>query len=95
MTKIEYTPESEKELSKLDRQTAKRIRSYMDEVQALDDPRSRGKGLTSNLSGLWRYRVGDYRVITVITEKETDEEPKQIVVTVLVVHVRHRREVYK
>lgn len=95
MTVIEYTPESEKELSKLDRQTARRIRAYMDEVQQLEDPRSRGKGLTSNLAGLWRYRVGDYRVISVINEKESEGEPKQIVVTVLVVHVGHRRDVYK
>ena len=95
MTAIEYTPESEKELSKLDRQTAKRIRSYMDEVQQLEDPRSRGKGLTSNLAGLWRYRVGDYRVISVINEKEREGEPKKIVITVLVVHIGHRRNVYK
>ena len=95
MTKVEYTPESEKELSKLDRQNAKRIRAYMDEVQTLKDPRSRGKGLTSNLSGLWRYRIGDYRVISVITEKETEGEPKQILITVLVVHIGHRRDVYK
>lgn len=95
MTVVEYTPESAKELSKLDRQDAKRICGYMAEVGALEDPRSRGKGLTSNLSGLWRYRVGDYRVISRITEKETDEEPKQIIITVLVVHVGHRKEVYK
>lgn len=53
MTTVEYTPESAKELSKLDRQAASRIRAYMGEVGKLADPRSRGKGLTSNLSGLW------------------------------------------
>ena len=95
MTKIEYTPESVKELSKLDKPVAKRIRGYMDEVEKLDDPRSRGKGLTSNLNGLWRYRVGDYRIITVISDKETTEEPKQIIITVLIVHIGHRKEVYK
>ena len=59
MTKVDYTPEAEKELSKLDRQVARRIRDYMGEVEKLEDLRSRGKGLTSNLSGLWRYRERD------------------------------------
>lgn len=96
MTKVEYTPESAKELSKLDRQAARRIREYMGEVEKLPDPRSRGKALASNLAGLWRYRVGDYRVISSITEKETDKEPKQIIIiTVLVVHVGHRKKIYK
>lgn len=95
MTNIEYTPDAAKELSKLDRQTALRIREYMDEVGKRSDPRSRGKGLASNLAGLWRYRVGDYRVISSITEKETNGEPKQTTITVLVVHVGHRKKVYK
>lgn len=95
MTKVEYTPEAAKEFSKLDRQTARRIREYMGEVEKLSDPRSRGKALASNLAGLWRYRVGDYRVISSITENETKESPKQIIITVLVVHVGHRKNVYK
>ena len=95
MTKVEYTPESAKELSKLDRQAARRIREYMGEVEKLPDPRSRGKALASNLAGLWRYRMGDYRVISSITEKETEEKPKQIIITVLVVHVGHRKKIYK
>ena len=67
----------------------------MGRIETLEDPRSWGKGLTSNLSGLWRYRIGDYRVISVISESKTDEEPPHIVVTVLVVHIGHRKEVYK
>ena len=66
---------------------------YMGEIEKLTDPHSRGKGLTSNLSGLWRYRVGDYRVISVIGEGKTDEEPPKIVITVLVVHIGHRSKV--
>ena len=50
------------------------------------DPRIHGKGLTSNLSGKWRYRIGDYRVICDI------EDDKLIV---LALRVAHRREVYK
>ena len=50
------------------------------------DPRQRGKGLTENLSGLWRYRVGDYRVIC---EIQADR------LVVLVVRINHRGTVYK
>lgn len=95
MTTVEYTPESIKALSRLDRQTAGRIKDYMGEVGKLADPRSRGKGLTSNLSGLWRYRVGDYRIISMITETKAEDEPPQTVITVLVVHIGHRSEIYR
>ncbi len=95
MTKVEYTPEAAKELSKLDRQTAMRIRDYMCEIEKLSDPRSRGKALVSNLVGLWRYRVGDYRVISSISAKETEEMPDNTTITVLVVHVGHRKKIYK
>lgn len=55
-------------------------------VLQTEDPRQRGKALTANLSGLWRYRVGDYRVICLI-------EDEQLVV--LVVGVTHRSEAYR
>ena len=41
----------------------RRVKAYLDEVCELDDPRSRGKGLTGDLAGDWRYRIGDYRVL--------------------------------
>ena len=44
-----------------------------------------GKGLVENKSGLWRYRIGDYRVICEIQDKE---------VVVLVLEVGHRKEIY-
>ena len=55
-------------------------------LQETDDPRQRGKALAANLSGLWRYRVGDHRVICLI-------EDEQLVV--LVVGVSHRSEAYR
>lgn len=61
---IEYAVSVQKPVSKLDPQTRKRIRSYLEEkIGKLDDPRNQGKALTGSLSGLWRYRVGDYRII--------------------------------
>ena len=73
-------------MKKLEKQVAKRITAKLREVSQLDDPRSMGKGLTGNLAGLWRYRVGDYRIICDIEDG---------VLLILVVDVAHRREVYK
>ena len=51
-------------MAAIDRNTAQRITEYMNErVAPLDNPRSRGKALTSPYGGLWSYRVGDHRVI--------------------------------
>lgn len=72
-------------MRKLDRHVARRIRDYLAEVASLEDPRSRGKALTGNFAGFWRYRVGDYRVICHI---ESD------ILLVLVVDVGHRKEIY-
>lgn len=75
-----------KALGKLDRTAAARIRDELVEIAGLEDPRSRGKGLTGDLAGLWRYRVGDYRVICDIEDGE---------LVVLVVDVAHRSKVYQ
>jgi mRNA interferase RelE/StbE len=75
-----------KELRKLGKQAQAGIISYLDERVAGDgDPRRFGKGLKSDLAGLWRYRVGDYRILCQIKDGE---------LLVLVVAVGHRRDVY-
>ena len=83
---VNYLPNAAKQLSKLDKPVQKRIKEYMTEVSELEDPRSRGKGLLSNLSGYWRYRVADFRVICKIQDKE---------LIILVVEIADRKEVYK
>lgn len=82
---IEFDARAEKELRKLNRQDAARIFKLLDEVAELEDPRSRGHSLVGQLSGLWRYRAGDWRVICNIEDER---------VTVLVLKIGHRREVY-
>ena len=84
--RIEIDKDVQREMKKLDKQVAKRITAELREVSQLDDPRSMGKGLTGNLAGLWRYRVGNYRIICDIEDG---------VLLILVVDVAHRREVYK
>lgn len=83
---VEYLKEAAKELEKLDKPIQKQIIDYMNEVKNLENPRSRGKGLTSNLSGLWRYRVGNYRIICNIQDDK---------ILITVVRISHRSEVYK
>ena len=61
--KIEYAPKAGKQFSSLDKPIQNRIKRYMSEIAALGNPRSRGKALSSILAGLWRYRVGDYRIL--------------------------------
>jgi len=74
------------ELQKLDRQAQKDIVAYLDErIATKEDPRRFGKPLRAQLAGLWRYRVGDHRMLCQI---------KDDVLLVLVVSVGHRKNAY-
>lgn len=84
--KLELTGNATKKLSKLDMAVQKLIASFFNELISLDDPMSRGKALTGKLSGLWRYRVSDYRIICKVEEKT---------ITILVLDIGHRKEIYK
>lgn len=84
--KIEYLQSAQKEARKIDPQARKRIKKYLEHVVALEDPRQVGKALKGGLSNLWRYRIGDYRVIC---------ELRDDVLIVLVVTIGHRKNVYK
>ena len=83
---IELTETAAKLLAKLDKPTAKRILSFLREKLAkLDDPRSAGKALAGPLH-LWRYRVGDFRIIVSIEDAA---------LRILVIRIGHRSKVYK
>jgi addiction module toxin, relE/stbE family len=82
---IEFTPRAAKSFRKLDKPVQKQISKFLREVAELDDPRVRGKGLVADKSGLWRWRVGDYRVIVSILDEA---------VVVNVIDVGHRRNIY-
>ena len=85
---IELDPGVEKELDKLDRQQTKRILKFLfDRIAHLDDPHSVGEALKgSRFSTLWKYRVGDYRIISSI-ENSTSR--------ILVVRIGNRKEIYR
>ena len=57
----------------------------LEEIAELDNPRQRGKALTGKLTGLWRWRFGDYRAIARIEDQ---------IVVIVVIAVGHRREIY-
>ncbi len=86
--KIEFDPAAERELDKLDRQIARRILGFLYErVAQLDNPRSIGEALKgTRLGELWKYRVGDYRVVSNIEDN---------ILRILVVKIGNRREVYR
>lgn len=83
--KVEFDTAALRQLRKIDRTWQHRIIAYLEEVAALPDPHVRGKPLRSNLAGLWRYRVGDYRLVC---QLQND------VLIVRVVKIGHRRNIY-
>ena len=85
---INISETAKKQLQKLDRHTAQRLVNYLRERVLLhDNPRIVGAALQGNRLGeLWKYRVGDYRIIVRIKDQELE---------ILVVEVGHRREVYR
>jgi mRNA interferase RelE/StbE len=85
---IELGPMAKRQLKQLDPQVARRISRFLFErVARLEDPRSIGDALKgSELGDLWKYRVGDYRIIASIEDK---------LVRILVVRIGNRREVYR
>ncbi len=81
---IRFTPKAAKQVRKLDPAAAKRIRAFLEEKLALlENPRLLGKKLVNE--EFWRYRVGDYRILTTIDDDQ---------ILILIVEVAHRREVY-
>lgn len=84
---VEFDDRARRELRKLDPQTQQEILRYLRErIVGSPDPRQFGKPLRMNLAGLWRYRVGDYRLICRLEEHR---------LVVFVLKVGHRRDIYE
>ena len=84
--KIRLAASALKALKKLDRKEARRIRDFLRGLEKLENPRLKGKPLRGPLGDFWCYRVGPYRLICDLQDK---------VLTVLVLRIGHRREVYR
>lgn len=83
---IDFDKKARKEFESLDKSAQNQIDKFLMKLMKATNPRQYGEGLKANLQPYWRYRIGDYRLICNI-EDET--------VTVLVLRVKHRKEVYK
>lgn len=84
MWQLDYETQASKFLDKADRSMQIKILKYLTKVA--QSPRSFGKALTGGLSGLWRYRIEDYRVICKLKNQE---------LVVLVIDIGHRNKIYK
>lgn len=85
--KIEFSETAFKQLKKIDKNAAKRIISFLTEkISEADNPRSIGKALSGHLGDFWRYRVGDYRIICDIQDKN---------IIILVLQIGNRKEIYR
>jgi mRNA interferase RelE/StbE len=69
--RVYFSPHAEKQFAKLDPQTQRLIRDFLrHRVLASGDPLQFGKSLTGSLSGIWRYRVGKYRILCDVQRQE-------------------------
>lgn len=84
---VETTERFDREFKKLDKYTQRIIKAWINKnLVGCENPRAHGEGLTTNRSGQWRYRIGDYRLICQIKDAE---------LVILALSVGHRRDVYK
>jgi mRNA interferase RelE/StbE len=85
--RIEITRTAEKQIKKLDRPAQTLILDFLrGRLKSAVDPRQWGKALHGEKRGLWRYRVGDYRLICDIQDER---------ITILVLELGHRKDIYR
>jgi len=87
MWHVEFDERAAKELRMPAPEIRRNILLFLKErIETELDPRRVGKALTSNLAGLWRYRIEDYRIICLIQDER---------LVVLALKVGHRRRIYR
>ncbi|MGF1542535.1 MAG: type II toxin-antitoxin system RelE/ParE family toxin [Pleurocapsa sp.] len=82
--KIEWKQSAKKELKKLDKQIVPKILQAVENLA--DNPYSSGSKKLIGSDSIYRIRVGNYRIIYNI---------KSFVLTIEIIKVGHRREVYR
>lgn len=83
--KVSITKTAKKSLEKLDITIQKRILDFLSELEILDNPIIKCKSLKGNLKEYWRYRVGDYRILSKIIDNE---------LIIMVIDIGHRKNIY-
>ncbi len=83
--KVSITKTAKKSLEKLDKNIQKRILDFLSDLETLENPRIKGKSLKGELKEYWRYRVGDYRILSKIIDNE---------LIIIVIDIGHRKNIY-
>lgn len=77
----------DKAFKKLDRPIQIMLKEWIEKnLMDCDDPRHIRKALTGNLSDIWRYRVGNYRLLCKIDDGA---------LIIFALNVGHRKDIYK
>ena len=83
---VEYSKTAVDTIKKIDSSTSKIIRNWIEKnLINTENPRIKGKALTGDLKGLWRYRVGDYRILAEIQDTK---------IVILILDIGHRSKIY-
>ena len=84
---VETTLRFDREFKKLDRFTQRMLKAWIEKhLIDCENPRAYGKPLVADRKGLWRYRIGDYRMICAIEDDR---------LVILALSVGHRSSVYQ
>ena len=84
---VKTTKNFTKQFSKLDKYTQLLVKAWIEKnIMDCENPKEHGKNLVGNMAGLWRYRIGDYRLICEIQDEQ---------LVILALSIGHRREIYK
>jgi mRNA interferase RelE/StbE len=81
---VEVTPAAGRQIRKLDREAQRRVLACLERLG--EEPRSQDSIKLQAAEDLYRIRVGDYRIIYEISDRQ---------LLVLVLKVGHRREIYR
>ena len=85
--KLLFSKRALKELKKMDKAVSALILAWLRKnVDGTSKPRAFGKALKGDKKDMWRYRVGEYRVLAEIKDSE---------LIVLALEVGHRRDIYE
>ncbi|WP_324283512.1 type II toxin-antitoxin system RelE/ParE family toxin [Fusobacterium polymorphum] len=83
---VEYSKIAMNAIKKMESSTSKLIRTWIEKnLIDTENPRVKGKALTGDLKELWRYRVGDYRILADIQDDK---------IVILILDIGHRSKIY-
>ena len=84
---VEFSPKARKKIDNLDAPVRRRITEWIiKNLEGTETPRAHGKAMEGEWYGYWRYRVGDYRLISKIQDDK---------IIFLIVNAKGNYDIYK